>query len=59
MRRGLLFFRGTVLGLAAGTTLWNTPDLYRFADSWHSAAFTRMVSLGIIVEGVPIALGRI
>jgi hypothetical protein len=57
MRRVLLFCGGILLGLAAGTILWNGPDLYAFADSWHSAAFTRMVGLGIIVEGALAALG--
>ena len=57
MRRVLLFCGGTFLGLAAGTILWNGPDLYAFADSWHSAALTRMVGLGIIVEGALAALG--
>lgn len=57
MRRVLLFCWGTFLGLAAGTILCNAPDLYLFTDSWHSAALTRMVGLGIIVEGVLAAFG--
>jgi hypothetical protein len=57
MRRVLLFGGGTLLGLAAGTILWNAPDQYLFTDSWHSAVLTRMVGLGIIVEGVLAALG--
>jgi hypothetical protein len=57
MRRVLLFCGGTFLGLAAETILWTAPDLYLFTDSWHSAALTRMVGLGIIVEGVLTALG--
>ena len=57
MRRVLLFCGGTVLGLAAGTILWNAPELYLFTDSWHSAALTRMVGLGIVVEGVLTAFG--
>jgi hypothetical protein len=57
MRRVLLVCGGTFLGLAAGTILWNAPDLYLFTDSWHSAALTRMVGLGVIVEGVLTALG--
>ena len=57
MRRVLLSCVGIVLGLAAETILWNGPDLYAFADSWHSAAFTRTVGVGIIVEGALAALG--
>jgi hypothetical protein len=56
MPRVLLFCGGTFLGLAAGTILWNAPDLFLFTDSWHSAALTRMVGLGVIVEGVLTAL---
>jgi hypothetical protein len=57
MRRALLFCVGIVLGLAAETILWNGPDLYAFADSWHSAAFTRIVGVGVIVEGALAAFG--
>jgi len=57
MRIVLLFCGGAFLGLAAGTILWNAPGLYLFTDSWHSAALTRMVGLGIIVEGILAALG--
>jgi hypothetical protein len=57
MRRVLLFCGGILLGLAAGTILWIAPDLYTLENGWHSAAFTRMVGLGIIVEGVLAALG--
>jgi hypothetical protein len=57
MRRALLFCGGAVLGLAAGAILWNAPELYLFTDSWHSAALTRMVGLGIVVEGVLTAFG--
>ena len=57
MRRVLLFCGGTFLGLAAGTILWNAPDLYLFTDGWHSDAFRRMVGLAIIVEGGVIAFG--
>jgi hypothetical protein len=48
---------GIVLGLAAETILWNGPDLYAFTDPWHSAAFTRIVGVGVIVEGALLALG--
>jgi hypothetical protein len=57
MRRALLCCAGIVLGLAAGVILWNGPDLYALADSWHSAEFTRMVGVGIMVEGALAALG--
>ena len=57
MRRALLFCVGIVLGLTAETILWNGPDLYASADSWHSAAFTRIVGMGVIVEGNLSALG--
>jgi hypothetical protein len=57
MRRALLFCVGIVLGLAAEIILWHGPDLYAFADSWHSAAFTRIVGVGVIVEGALSALG--
>ncbi len=57
MRRVLLFCVGILLGLAAGTILWIAPALYTLEDGWHSAAFTRMVGLGIIVEGALAALG--
>ena len=57
MRRALLFCGGILLGLAAGTILWIAPDLYALEDGWHSAAFTRMVGLGILVEGALTALG--
>jgi len=57
MRRAWLFCVGIVLGLAAEIILWNGPDLYAFADSWHSAAFTRIVGVGVIVEGGLSALG--
>jgi hypothetical protein len=48
---------GIVLGLAAETILWNGPNLYAFAGPWHSAAFTRIVGVGVIVEGALLALG--
>lgn len=57
MRRVLLFCGGAFLALAAGTILWNASDVYLFTDGWHSAAFRRMVGLGIIVEGVLAAFG--
>ncbi len=57
MRRALLSCGGSFLGLAAGTILWNAPGLYLFTDSWHSAALTRMVGVGIIVEGALAAFG--
>jgi len=57
MRRALLSCVGIVLGLAAETILWNGPDLYTFTDGWHSAAFTRIVGVGVIVEGALSALG--
>jgi hypothetical protein len=57
MRRALLCCVGIVLGLAAKTILWNGPDLYLFTDSWHSAAFTRLLGVGVIVEGALSALG--
>jgi hypothetical protein len=57
MRRALLFCVGIVLGLAAETILWNGPALYASADSWHSAAFTRIVGMGVIAEGALSALG--
>jgi hypothetical protein len=57
MRRVLLFCSGILLALAAGTILWIAPDLYTLEDGWHSAAFTRLVGLGIIVEGALGALG--
>jgi hypothetical protein len=57
MGRVLLFCGGILLGLAAGAILWNAPDLYTLENGWHSAAFMRMVGLGIIVEGALVALG--
>jgi hypothetical protein len=57
MRRVLLLSGGVFLGLAAGTILWNAPDLYLFTDSWHLAALTQMVGLAIIVEGALAAFG--
>jgi hypothetical protein len=57
MRRALLFCVAIVLGLAAQTILWNGPDLYLFTDSWHSAEFTRIVGVAVIVEGTLAALG--
>src|SRR5437016_2794711 len=57
MRRVLILCGGMLLGLAAEAILWNAPDLYAFADSWHSAAFTRMVGLGVVVEGALAAFG--
>jgi hypothetical protein len=56
MRRVLFFFPGIVLGLAAETILWNGPDLVLLEDGWHSPAFTGMVGVGVIVEGVLVAL---
>jgi hypothetical protein len=57
MRRALLFFLGTMLGLAAETLLWNGPNLVSMEDGWHAPAFTRVVGVGVIVEGVAVALG--
>jgi hypothetical protein len=57
MRRVLLFCVGVLLGLAAGTILWIAPELYTLEDGWHSPALTRMVGLGILVEGALAALG--
>jgi hypothetical protein len=57
MRRVVLICGAILLGSAAEAILWNSPDLYAFTDSWHSAAFTRMVGIGIIVEGALAALG--
>ena len=57
MRRAFLFCVALVLGLAAQTILWNGPDLYLFTDSWHSAEFTRIVGVAVIVEGALAALG--
>lgn len=57
MRRVLLFCAAIVLGPAGGVILWNAPDLFLFADGWHSVEFTRMVGLGIIVEGALAAFG--
>ena len=57
MRRALLLGVGIVLGLAAVTILWNGPGLYLLANGWHSAAFTRIVGVGVIVEGCLCALG--
>ena len=57
MRRVLLFCGGILLGLAAGLILWHGPDLYAYRVSWHSAAFTRIVGVGVIVEGALAALG--
>jgi hypothetical protein len=57
MRRVLLFCGGAFLAMVAGTILWNASDVYLFTDGWHSAAFRRMVGLGIIVEGVLTAFG--
>jgi hypothetical protein len=57
MRRALLLCVGVVLGLAAEAILWNAPDLYAFADAWHSAALTRTVGVGVIVEGTLLAFG--
>jgi hypothetical protein len=51
MRRALLLCGGTLLGLAAWAVLSNAPELYLFTDSWHSAALTRVVGLGVIAEG--------
>lgn len=56
MRRFLLGCAGFVLGLAAYPILWNGPDLYLYEDS-QPLVFTRMVGLGILVEGVLAALG--
>jgi hypothetical protein len=41
--------------LAAEAILWNAHDLYAFADSWHSVAFTRTVDVGVIAEGALLA----
>ena len=57
MRRALLCCVGIILGLTAGLILMNAPDLYLFVDGWHSTAFTRMVGVGIIVEGALATLG--
>jgi hypothetical protein len=57
MRRALLIGVAIVFGLAAEAILGNGPDLYWFWDSWHSAEFTRMVGVAIIVEGALAALG--
>jgi hypothetical protein len=57
MRRVCFGGAGIILELAAAVILWNGPDLYAFADSWHSAEFTRMVGAAIIVEGAVAALG--
>jgi hypothetical protein len=57
MRRGLLFCSGILLGLTAEAILWNAPDLYAHEETWFSAAFTRIVGLGLIVEGAVAALG--
>jgi hypothetical protein len=57
MRRVLLFCCGSLLGLASGTILWIAPGLYTLEDGWHAAALTRMVGLGIIIDGALAALG--
>jgi hypothetical protein len=57
MERPLLLCVGIVLLLAAEAILWNGPAIYSFADSWHSAVFTRIVGVGVIVEGALFALG--
>jgi hypothetical protein len=57
MRRALLCCTGIILGLAAGFILGDGPDLYSFVDGWHSAEWTRIVGVGIIVEGCLAALG--
>jgi hypothetical protein len=56
MKRAWLFSLGSVLGLAAETILWNGPDLVLLEDGWHWPAFTRMVGVGVIVEGALVAL---
>jgi hypothetical protein len=55
----LLLFVGIVLASAAVTILWHGPALYldTFADPWHSAAFTRIVGVAVIVEGALLAFG--
>jgi hypothetical protein len=45
-----------LLGLVGATILWNAPDFYLFTDSWHAAALTRLVGVGVIVEGALTAL---
>jgi hypothetical protein len=57
MKRTLLFCGGVLLGLVAEAILWNGPDLYAYEDAWFSAVFTRIVGLGVIVQGVVAALG--
>jgi hypothetical protein len=53
----LLFCLGIVLGLAAEAILWSGPNLVSLEDGWHPPAFTRMVGIGVIVEGALFALG--
>jgi hypothetical protein len=56
MRRALLCCTAIILGLVAVVVLSNAPDLHLFVDGWHSPEFTRMVGVGIIVEGALAAL---
>jgi hypothetical protein len=51
MRRVWFGGAGIIIGLAAAVILWNGPNLYAFADSWHSAESTLMVGAAITVEG--------
>jgi hypothetical protein len=51
MQRGSLFSCGTLLRLAAGTILWNAPDLDLFTDAGHAGGFTHLVGLGVLAEG--------
>jgi hypothetical protein len=53
MRRVLLCCEGTFLGLAAGTILWNIPDLYLFRDSWHSAVDAKAALQRLTCRKVP------
>jgi hypothetical protein len=55
MGRAWLFSLGIVLGLAAETILWNGTELVLWEDGWHSPAFTRLVAVGVIVEGALLA----
>src|SRR6516165_8435804 len=56
MRRVLLFFAGIVLGLVAEIILWQAVSLHSFEDGWHSAAFTSIVGMAVIIEGILCAL---
>jgi hypothetical protein len=56
MRSAFLFCSGILFALVAIAILSHGPNLYSHEDSWLAAAFTRVVGLGLVVQGAAVGL---